>query len=90
MSRKSPFHYAGLAAALAVYLATSALAHDQSKHSGGIQAEKGNAELAPFDVIHAKISTDGNTAVFHMAVSGRAGKGKPTPVGTVAGSDVFA
>ncbi|MCG8691972.1 MAG: hypothetical protein MI806_12255 [Minwuiales bacterium] len=90
MSRKSPFHYAGLAAVLAVSLATSALAHDKSKHSGGIQAEKGNAELAPFDVIHAKISTDGSVAVFHMAVSGRAGARTPTPVGTVAGSDVFA
>ena len=77
-------------AALAAGLALPTLAHDGKTHTGGIQAESGNTTLAPFDVIHAKISTEGNAAIFHMAVSGRAGESRPTPVGKVANSDVFA
>lgn len=65
-------------------------AHGDNEHTGGLQAEAGNAELATFDVIHAKITTDGNTAVFHMGVSGKAGETKPTPSGELAGSEVFA
>ena len=47
------------------------------------------ATLAPFDIIHTKITTEGNVATFHMAVSGKAGLSKPTPTGQLAGSDVF-
>lgn len=64
-----------------------ACAHNH--HSGGIQAAKSQTALAPFDIIHAKITTNGNIATFHMAVSGKAGKSKPTPTGQLAGSDVF-
>ncbi|TQV88115.1 hypothetical protein [Aliikangiella coralliicola] len=60
-----------------------------SGHTGGIQASKGNARIAPFDIIHTKITTDGNVAVFHMSVSGKAGESKPTPTGKLAGSQVF-
>lgn len=56
---------------------------------GGITAPKGNGVAAPFDIIHARISTDGNTAVFHMGVSGEAGDSKPSPSGKLAGSRVF-
>lgn len=102
MSRKSKYDhgcgavlrsilvFAALVLAVTVHVASSASAHDRKAHTSGIQAKKGNAKSAPFDVIHAKISTDGNTAVFHMAVTARAGKTKPTPVGTLANSDVFA
>ncbi len=58
-------------------------------HSGGIQAESGNAAQAAFDIIHARITTDGQTATFHMAVSGAAGESHPTPTGALAGSEVF-
>jgi len=84
------FMLVSFALAVTVALWHPASAHDRKAHVGGIQAEKGNAKSAPFDVIHAKITTDGNTAVFHMAVTARAGKTKPTPVGTLANSDVFA
>jgi len=60
-----------------------------NNHSGGIQASKNKATLAPFDIIHTKITTEGNVAIFHMAVSGKAGASKPTPTGQLAGSDVF-
>lgn len=72
---------------LAMGLSLSACAHD--RHTGGIQAPETKSALAPFDIIHTKISTQGNVAIFHMAVSGKAGKSKPTPSGKLAGSDVF-
>jgi hypothetical protein len=60
------------------------------EHKGGIQAQTGNADLAPFDIIHAKIATEGSHAVFHMAVAGEAGDAYPTALGTLAGSGGFA
>ena len=71
-------------------LAGMTLAHGPHDHSGGIPAEGGGVELTDFDVVHARIVTEGNVATFHMAVSGAAGETKPTPVGTLAGSSVFA
>lgn len=59
-------------------------------HESGIEAEAGNAELADFDIVHARVTIDGAEAVFHMAVSGRAGETRPTPTGKLAGSEVFA
>lgn len=64
-----------------------ALAH--GPEAGGITAPKGNGVTAPFDIIHAKLSTDGNVAVFHMGVSGQAGASMPTPSGKLAGARVF-
>lgn len=72
---------------LAAAISLPAYAHDHS--SGGIQAPKTKAALAPFDIIHAKITTEGNVATFHMAVSGKAGSSRPTATGQLAGSDVF-
>jgi hypothetical protein len=62
------------------------LAHD---HNGGIQSKPAAAVRAPFDIVHTKISTEGNVAVFHVAVSGKAGSSKPTKVGKLAGSSAF-
>ena len=67
-------------------LALPACAHD--RHSGGIQSPK-DTSLAPFDIIHTKISTEGNRAKFHMAVSGKAGASKPAATGKLAASNVF-
>lgn len=66
---------------------SAALAHNGNE--SGIQAEASESVTAPFDIVHAKIGTDGNVATFHMAVSGRAGDNRPTPAGKLAGSDVF-
>ncbi|MCB2130581.1 MAG: hypothetical protein KDE03_16295 [Rhodobacteraceae bacterium] len=68
-------------------LALAGGAHD---HSGGIASDAGNAKLAPFDIVHTRITTEGNVATFHMAVSGAAGEARPTPTGALAGSEVFA
>lgn len=64
-----------------------ALAHGAG--DGGITAPEGNGVAPPFDIVHARISTDGNIAVFRMAVSGMAGAAKPSPSGKLAGAQVF-
>lgn len=79
-----------LTLALAVSLgADAADAHDASKHKGGLQSKPDSAVAADFDIVHTKITTDGNIAKFHMAVSGKAGKSTPAATGKLAGSDVF-
>jgi hypothetical protein len=72
---------------LVASFSTIACAHQH--HKEGIQSSKGNTTLAPFDIIHTKITTKDNIATFHMAVSDKAGSSKPTPTGQLAGSDVF-
>lgn len=73
-------------------LVSSSLSLPACSHNhniAGIQAAKSETILAPFDIVHTKISTEGNIATFHMAVSGKAGQSKPTSTGQLAGSDVF-
>lgn len=65
-----------------------ALAHDAG-HSGGIKTPTAKAVTAPFDIVHTRITTKGNLATFHMAVSGKAGSAKPAKSGKLAGSSVF-
>lgn len=79
----------GLAALTMAGFASPASAHDTHDHSKGIQAERANVARAPFDIIHAKVGTQGNVATFHMAVSGKAGESKPAPSGQLAGAQVF-
>ena len=50
---------------------------------------KGGVALSSFDIVHTRISTEGNSAVFHMEVSAKAGQSKPAAIGQLAGSDVF-
>lgn len=76
-----------LAAALPLLAGLPALAHDD--HRGGIQAPVSGAAVPSFDIVHAKITTDGTVALFHIAVSDRAGQSRPAPSGHLAGSEVF-
>ncbi|MBW7831626.1 MAG: hypothetical protein H3C29_00270 [Simplicispira suum] len=69
-------------------LSQAAMAHE-SPHSGGIQTKTTAAVKAPYDIVHTKITSEGNQAVFHMHVSGKAGANKPTKTGKLAGSTVF-
>ncbi len=59
------------------------------EHTGGIRPAADSAVQAPFDIVHAKIRTEGNVAIFHMAVSGRAGVTRPKATGRFEGSSVF-
>lgn len=72
-----------------VVVGISVSAYANSHHQGGIKTVKDTAKLAPFDIVHTKITTKGNVVTFHMAVSGKAGKSKPASIGKLAGSKVF-
>ncbi len=76
----------GLITALA---AGAAGAHGTGIRTGGIAAKPVKATLADFDIIHANITSSGNVATFHMTVSGKAGRSRPTATGKLAGSRVF-
>lgn len=65
-----------------------AIAQD-APHAGGLASEAKPAVDAPFDIVHTRISTQGNIATFHMAVSGKAGASRPASSGKLAGSSVF-
>jgi len=58
-------------------------------HEKGLSSAKGGVALSSFDIVHTRISTEGNSAVFHMEVSAKAGQSKPAAIGQLAGSDVF-
>ncbi|MCG2579192.1 hypothetical protein LZ012_19555 [Dechloromonas sp. XY25] len=77
-----------LLAVLLASFAGGAAAHDTGHHSG-IASQPNKAVKAPFDIVHSRISTEGNIAVFHMAVSGKAGASRPAKSGKLAGSSVF-
>nr|WP_315475459.1 hypothetical protein [uncultured Undibacterium sp.] len=59
------------------------------EHTGGIASKATTKVQAAFDIVHTKITTEGNIATFHIAVSGKAGKTKPNKLGKLAGSKVF-
>lgn len=86
------FKHTALALACAA-LSGPVLAHEGA-HTGGIHSKPATAvkapdEKAPYDIVHTKISTEGNVATFHMQVSGKAGKSTPAKTGKLAGSSVF-
>lgn len=85
MNHHSPKYATALATLL---LCTSAWSHD-GKHHGGIHSEANKGAQAAFDIVHTEISTEGNQAIFHIAVSGKAGATRPSRNGKLAGSTVF-
>ncbi|UJW80056.1 hypothetical protein [Hydrogenophaga sp. SL48] len=87
ISLSSPLRATWLVASLA--LAGPALADGGRAHTGGIATAPAKAVHAPFDVVHTRISTEDNALVFHMQVSGKAGRTRPTKSGQLAGSRVF-
>lgn len=76
-----------IAAALSLTM-LGAVAHE-GQHKGGIHSAPGKGVKAPYDIHHTKITTEGNIATFHIAVSGKAGASRPSKTGKLAGSTVF-
>lgn len=76
-----------IAAALSLTM-LGALAHE-GQHKGGIQSAPSKGVKAPYDIHHTRITTEGNIATFHIAVSGKAGASRPSKTGKLAGSTVF-
>lgn len=56
--------------------------------NGGIASASGNAK-AEFDLVLTEVRREGDDLVFVERVSGRAGEAIPTPVGQMAGAEVF-
>jgi hypothetical protein len=78
-----------LAVALACAgLSQFAMAHD-GPHDKGIPSTPDAKVKAPFDIFHTRITTEGNIATFHIAVSGNAGANRPTKTGKLAAATVF-
>lgn len=87
MTRIFQLYYGGACLA-ALLLGGAALADGAHNHTGGITAPVGDS--APFDIAHARITTEGRVATFHMAVTGKAGESRPAATGAQAGAQVFA
>ena len=89
--RFSPLQTSLRATWLVVALAAAgpALADGAHPHTGGIATPPAKAVHAPFDVVHTRITLEDRALVFHMQVSGKAGRMRPTPSGKLAGSQVF-
>lgn len=81
-------HKSTFIAASILFAACNVAAHSH-EHQGGIQSEPNTKVKAAFDIVHTKITTEGKDVIFHIAVSGQAGKTKPTKSGKLAGSSVF-
>ena len=82
-------HLHPLAAAWILAISAQASLVHGSDHTGGLASQAAPAVKAPYDIVHTKITTEGNTAVFHMAVSGKAGSLRPSKRGKLAGASVF-
>ena len=59
-----------------------------AQEPGGIHSEKGKAEAA-FDLVHTRVSKDGEMLVFEQLVDGEAGSRTPTAKGSFAGAEVY-
>ena len=84
-----PIQLTQLVAAIALLSASPNSFANDTHPSGGLHSKAATSVKAPYDIVHTKITTEGNTALFHMAVSGKAGALKPAKTGKLAGSSVF-
>ena len=69
-------------------ISSNGFAHND-KHTGHIQAPESKSVSAEFDIVHAKITTQGSHLVFQQAVKGKAGEKVPDTVGGLANAKVF-
>lgn len=74
---------------LGLVLQPSFLHAHEGRHHGGLATEPAEAVRPAFDIVHTRIHVEDRVAVFHMAVSGRAGESRPSASGQLAGSTVF-
>ncbi|MCX4029865.1 hypothetical protein H0A36_02660 [Endozoicomonas sp. SM1973] len=80
-------HYFSVAPLFLALLNNPATADQQ--HHGHILAGKNKTTPAEFDILHAKVVTDGAHLVFQQEVRGKAGVKSPQTVGKLAGSEVY-
>lgn len=63
--------------------------HSHASHKGHIVAKPSQGVAPEFDIVHAKITTEGSHLVFQQAVRGEAGRKHPKKIGQLAGAEVF-
>ncbi len=61
----------------------------KNDNKGVIVTKSDKKVKADFDIVHTRITTEGNVATFEIEVSGKAGKSKPSKSGKFAGARVF-
>lgn len=69
----------------AAALAVPAMAHE----AGGIKSEKTGKVDAAFDLVHTRVSRDGDLLVFEQVVDGNAGSRVPAAQGSFANAEVY-
>lgn len=74
-----------LALSLLGALAAPAMAHEE----GGIVSHKSGKVDAAFDLVHTRVSREGDLLVFEQLVDGQAGSRVPTAKGSFAGAEVY-
>ncbi|CAG1017962.1 hypothetical protein BURC_02674 [Burkholderiaceae bacterium] len=73
----------------AAFAATMAVPAHAADPAPGLHSARSRGVKAPFDIVHTHIATEGRTALFQIAVSGKAGASRPAASGKLAGSTVF-
>lgn len=77
---------------LSLLLSTAIIAgngYAHTQHKGHIQAPESPAVVAEFDIVHAKVTTQGSHLVFQQAVKGKMGANIPKAIGSLAGAEVY-
>lgn len=93
MSDQTAFIAAAAALAMLVPAAAARAdaAHDHARSQpDAIVSPSSDAIVAGFDIQAAHVHREGRSLVFHMSVSGQAGRPVPEPIGALAGAPVHA
>lgn len=68
---------------------TSSNGYAHSNHKGHIQSPMSAGVSANFDIVHAKVTTQGSHLVFQQIVKGQVGEKVPKAKGSLAGAEVY-
>jgi hypothetical protein len=71
----------------AVLLVTNSYAH--TRPDGHIKAAISTKVATEFDIVHAKVTTQGSHLIFQQAVTGKVGTKQPKKNGKLAGAEVY-
>jgi len=82
------FSHLFIAIALSTTLIT-ANSYAHNKHHGHIKAPVSASVATVFDIVHAKVVTQGSHLIFQQVVAGRAGDKQPISNGQLAGAEVY-
>jgi len=70
-------------------LILAANSHAHNKHQGHIRAPISKKVITEFDIVHAKVTTQGSHLIFQQAVTGKVGNKHPEKNGLLAGAELY-